>query len=174
MAIATTELPDPSGDYARHRDAVYTTARSIVRDPALAEEITHDVFLRFWGNASGFDASRGSLPGYLKAMARGRSIDVIRSEEKRRRREDRVCHLAVVPSPSPEEAVSDNATVTGALGVLSADERAAIVLAFFGDQPYRDVAEALGLPEGTVKTRIRAGLGRMRAHLAAVPDPASA
>jgi RNA polymerase sigma-70 factor (ECF subfamily) len=174
MAIATTDLPDPAGDYAAHRDAVYATARAIVRDPALAEEITHDVFLRFWDRTGGtrFDADRGSLPGYLKAMARGRSIDVIRSEENRRRREDRVCHLAVVPAPSPEESVSDAATVSSALSVLTDDERAAIIMAFFGDQPYRDVANALGLPEGTVKTRIRAGLGRMRAHLAAVPDPA--
>jgi RNA polymerase sigma-70 factor (ECF subfamily) len=154
--------------YRRHGGAVFALARRLLGDGALAEEVLQEVFLRLWNEPDRFDPERGSLRSYLLAHAHGRSVDLIRSETARRRREERDARLTAEAGYDLEHEVWDLEVaghVRDALGALSDDERAAIELAYFGGHTYREVAQLLGQPEGTVKSRIRAGLGRLRVSL---------
>lgn len=156
--------------YSRHSGAVHGLARRILRDETLAEEITQEVFLRLWNNAEKFDAERGSLRSFLLAHTHGRSVDLIRSESARRTREDKDARLATAQSQSVEDEVWNMALaeeVKAALSSLIEGERKAIELAYFGGHTYREVAELLNEPEGTVKSRIRSGMKRLRAELTA-------
>ena len=156
--------------YRRHSRAVYGLARRILRDDSLAEEITQEVFLRLWNGPEKFDASRGSLRSFLLAHTHGRSVDLIRSETARRTREDTDARLESGSGRSIEEEVWDMALadyVKDALSALAVDERRAIELAYFGGHTYRETAEILGEPEGTIKSRIRSGLKRLHGPLTA-------
>jgi RNA polymerase sigma-70 factor (ECF subfamily) len=131
--------------------------------------VLQEVFLRLWNEPDRFDPERGSLRSYLLAHAHGRSVDLIRSETSRRRREERGARLTAEAGYDLEHEVWDlelAGHVRDALGSLTDDERAAIELAYFGGHTYREVARMLDQPEGTVKSRIRAGLGRLRTSLA--------
>lgn len=157
--------------YRRHSGAVFGLARRILRDETLAEEITQEVFLRLWDHPEKFDANRGSLRSFLLAHTHGRSVDVIRSESSRRAREDKDARLAAHAGQSIEEEVWQMALadhVKEALEDLKEGERRAIELAYFGGHSYREVAEMLGEPEGTIKSRIRSGLKRLQASMASV------
>lgn len=156
--------------YNRHSGAVHGLARRILRDETLAEEITQEVFLRLWNNPEKFDANRGSLRSFLLAHTHGRSVDLIRSESARRTREDRDARLAVGETRNVEDEVWDMALaeqIKTALSSLIEGERKAIELAYFGGHTYREVADLLGEPEGTVKSRIRSGMKRLRSELTA-------
>lgn len=156
--------------YSRHSGAVHGLARRILRDETLAEEITQEVFLRLWNNAEKFDAERGSLRSFLLAHTHGRSVDLIRSESARRTREDKDARLATSGSHDIEDEVWNMALaeqIKGALSKLIDGERKAIELAYFGGHTYREVADLLGEPEGTVKSRIRSGMKRLRTELTA-------
>jgi len=156
--------------YRRHSGAVHGLARRILRDEALAEEITQEVFLRLWNNPEKYDAERGSLRSFLLAHTHGRSVDLIRSESARRTREEKDAQLVPRAEQNIEEQVWDMALATQvqeALTGLAEGERRAIELAYFGGHTYREVAEMLGQPEGTVKSRIRSGLRRLRLSLTA-------
>ena len=158
--------------YRRHGGAMFGLAMRLLRDRTLAEEITQEVMLRLWNSPEKYDAERGTLRSYLLAHIHGRSIDLIRSESSRRTREEREARLATANSgKSLEEevwtmAVSEH--VKDALTDLSDGERQAIELAYFGGHTYREVAQILGEPEGTVKSRIRSGLKRLRGSLTEV------
>jgi RNA polymerase sigma-70 factor (ECF subfamily) len=154
--------------YRRHAGAVFGLARRLLSDRTLAEEIVQEVFLRLWNDPDRFDPDRGSLRSYLLAQCHGRSVDLIRSESSRRRREEKELTLAAEAGYDLEHEVWDAAVadrVKGALRALPEGEREAILLAYFGGHTYREVADLLGTPEGTVKSRIRAGLKRMRGDL---------
>lgn len=156
--------------YRRHSGSVYGLARRILRDETLAEEITQEVFMRLWDNPEKYDADRGSLRSYLLAHTHGRSVDLIRAESARRTREDNDARLTAAAGPNIEEEVWEMALadhIKEALAGLAETERRAIELAYFGGHTYREVAELLGEPEGTVKSRIRAGLKRLRMTLTA-------
>lgn len=151
----------------RHHVAMRKIARRIV-GPDSADDVVQDVLLRLWRSPDRFDAGRGSLRSYLSMQTAGRALDVLRSESSRRARE--------TASPSSREALGDGADewipswvdgqrVQRLLDGLGAGEREAIVLAFFGAHTYAEVARMLVQPEGTVKGRIRSGLGRMRCAL---------
>lgn len=156
--------------YARHGGAVHGLARRLLRNDALAEEVTQEVFTRLWDRPERFDPERGSLRAFLMADSHGRAVDLIRAEDARRNREERDARLAPSTSaPDPEQEVWSlvaSEQVRAALASLSSDERQAIELAYFGGQSYRQVAVALDQPEGTVKSRIRSGLRRLRIELA--------
>jgi RNA polymerase sigma-70 factor (ECF subfamily) len=112
-----------------------------------------------------FDATRGSLRTYLLTQTHGRSVDVVRAEASRRAREEREARLSSDSDYDLEREVWDLTQadhVRDALEQLSDGERRAIELAYFGGHTYREVAVLLGEPEGTVKSRIRSGLGRLR------------
>jgi RNA polymerase sigma-70 factor (ECF subfamily) len=157
--------------YRRHAGAVFALARRLLADKTLAEEIVQEVFLRLWNDPDRFDPDRGSLRSYLLAQCHGRSVDLIRAESSRRRREERELTLAAESGYDVEHEVWDMAVadrVKAAMQGLPEGEREAILLAYFGGHTYREVADLLGTPEGTVKSRIRSGLRRMRGELAGV------
>lgn len=157
--------------YRRHAGAVFALARRLLSDRTLAEEIVQEVFLRLWNDPDRFDPARGTLRSYLLAQCHGRSVDLIRSESSRRRREERELTLAAEAGYDLEHEVWDMAVadrVKSTLQALPEGEREAILLAYFGGHTYKEVADLLGTPEGTVKSRIRSGLRRMRGDLAGV------
>jgi RNA polymerase sigma-70 factor (ECF subfamily) len=154
--------------YRRHAGGAFGLALRITRDRALAEEVVQEVFLKLWNDPERFDPARGSLRSFLLANTHGRSVDLVRAETSRRSREERDARRTPEPSYVLEREVWEltlAAHVRDALEDLNDDERAAIELAYFGGHTYREVASLLGSPEGTVKSRIRAGLGRLRETL---------
>lgn len=154
--------------YRRHAGPCFGLAQRILADRALAEEIVQEVFLRLWNDPERFDPVRGPLRSYLLAQVHGRSVDLVRAESARRTREERDARRTVPVDHDLEREVWEltlHAHVRDALSSLTEGERAAIELAYFGGHSYREVADLLGEPEGTVKSRIRAGLGRMRDSL---------
>jgi RNA polymerase sigma-70 factor, ECF subfamily len=154
--------------YRRHAGAVFALARRLLVDRTLAEEITQEVFLRLWHHPEKFDADRGSLRSYMLAQTHGRSVDILRSETSRRKREERDAAATADAGYDVEREVIDLSVaeeVREALMVLSPGERRAIELAYFGGHTYREVASLLDEAEGTVKSRIRSGLRRLRGAL---------
>jgi RNA polymerase sigma-70 factor, ECF subfamily len=154
--------------YRRHAGAVFGLAKRLLRDQARAEEIVQEVFLRLWNDPNRFDPDRGTLRSFLLAHCHGRSVDLIRSESARRSREDRDAKSTAEVGYDVAHEVWDLAVaghVRTALETLPQGERQAIELAYFGGRTYREVAEQLGEAEGTVKSRIRAGLKRLRSEL---------
>ncbi len=156
--------------YRRHAGAVYALAQRVLREASVAEDVVQEVFLRLWDHPEKFDSERGSLRSYLLAQAHGRAVDALRSDTSRRRREERDARDAASAGYDLELEVWDLTVadqVKDAVAELPAQERRAIELAYFGGHTYREVADLLEQPEGTVKSRIRSGLKRMRASLAA-------
>ena len=156
--------------YRRHAGPVLGLARRVLVDEQSAEDVAQDVFLSLWRYPDRFDPERGSLRSYLLTLAHGKSVDVARSTSARRRREERQTREAATGGYDLEHEVWDlhlAAQVREALAELSATERRAIELAYFGGRTYREVAQLLEEPEGTIKSRIRTGLQRIRASLVA-------
>lgn len=156
--------------YRRHASPVLSMALRLTRNHALAEEVVQEVFVRLWQRIETYDPERGTLRAFLISHAHGRSVDLIRSESSRRTREDNESRLVAEAGPSLEEEVVEMRMaehVRTALAALHPSERRAIELAYFGGHSYREVAELLGEPEGTVKSRIRTGLKRLRGNLTA-------
>ena len=156
--------------YERHGTAVFALARRLVKSRELAEEVTQEIFMRLWNRPERFDPSRGALRSFLLADTHGRSIDMLRSELARKEREKKehvmdVRHTADVESQVWSNVASDE--IRAAVASLSDGERQAIELAYFSGYTYRQVAEALGEPEGTVKSRIRTGMKRLKGQLTA-------
>ncbi|MGH1489221.1 MAG: RNA polymerase sigma factor [Acidimicrobiales bacterium] len=158
--------------YRRHSGAVYRAAKSVIKDPELAEDVTQEVFLEFFRRPEGADLGRGSLQGYLKMVARRRSIDSIRSLNGSRRREVGCGAHAITATSAidndPGELIpllSESAAIQhhlrDAVMRLPDHQREAVELAFYRGQTYRQVATTLGIPEGTAKSRLRAAIGRL-------------
>jgi len=168
VAIGRFQEPALAEVYRRHGGAVWALTKRVVRSDALADEITQDVFLRLWREPERFDASRAGLRSYLNAIAHNRAVDQIRSESARTAREERSARETASQGYDLERHVWDLAAadqVRTVLETLPDRERSAIELAYFEGFTYREIAELQGEPEGTVKSRIRAGLKRMRSAL---------
>ncbi|MFN8019276.1 MAG: sigma-70 family RNA polymerase sigma factor [Acidimicrobiales bacterium] len=156
--------------YRRHAGAVFGLARRLLTDSARAEEVVQEVFLRLWNDPDRFDPGRGTLRSYLLAQCHGRAVDLLRSDSSRRRREENDLRRTAEAGYDLEREVWDLTLadhVRDALGQLPEGEREAIRLAYLGGLTYREVAVRLGEPEGTVKSRIRSGLKRLRTELVA-------
>ncbi len=165
-----------AGDRSAY-DAVYrlvtphvlATVRGVLRDASLSEEVAQEVMLEIWRKASTFDPSRGGWRGWVSTLARRRAVDRVRSEQASRDRNDRVARRDDAP---PTDVVVEEVErrlehwqVREALASLTERQREAIDLAYFAGHTYRDVAEVLGIPEGTAKSRLRDGLLRLRGAL---------
>ena len=156
--------------YRRHKRSVAIASRMVLGNGPESDDVTAEVFLGLWLYPGKFDGSRGSLLTYLRLQAKGRSIDLIRAEAARSRREKRDDHRR---QPRDEEvgalvAGSEaSAELRRSMVFLAAAEREAIELAFFGGLTYAEVARQLDLAEGTVKSRIRRGLEHLRSLMSA-------
>ena len=169
VAIARWHQPALAEAYRRHGGAVHALSKRVIRFDPAAEEITQEVFLDLWQHPEKFDAQRGKLRSFLLARTHGKSVDFIRSEMARKRREDRTTRETATAGYDLEHQVWDMAVaeqVKEALEALPEELRQPIELAYFGGHTYREVADMLGAPEGTVKSRIRVGLGKLRVNLA--------
>jgi RNA polymerase sigma-70 factor (ECF subfamily) len=168
VAIGRYHEPAMAEVFRRHGGAVHGLARRVLRSGPAAEEVVQEVFLDLWQHPERFDAQRGTLRSFLLARAHGKAVDRVRSETARRRREERTTRETALAGYDVEHQVHDLAVaeqVAEALRALPDDQRRPIELAYFGGHTYREVAAMLQEPEGTVKSRIRSGLGRLRAQL---------
>jgi RNA polymerase sigma-70 factor, ECF subfamily len=155
--------------FRRHAGAVLGLARRVTGDPEEAEDVLQEVFVRLWRDPTRFDPTRGSLRTFLLTECHGRAVDTVRSRAARRRREVEDARRTATADYDLDRRVWDLTLadqVARAMGALSEGERRAIELAYFDGHTYREVAELLAEPEGTVKSRIRNGLTRMRRLLA--------
>ena len=145
---------------------VYGLARRILRDQALAEDVTQEVFLFLWEHPERFDPARGTLRSWLGLLAHRRSVDRVRAEVRVTRSEGR---RAAAEPPAPVFIDLDEQLSLGwladqvraALDQLPSTQRTAVVLAYFGGRTYREVAAELNIPEGTAKSRLRLALNRL-------------
>ena len=154
--------------YSRHGGAVFALSMRLLWDRATAEEMVQEVFLRLWEHPERFDQSRGSLRSFLLMDTHARSVDRLRSEQRRRDREEKTARAEVATAYDVDLEAWDLGVaeqVRDVMDTLSDGERTAIELAYFGGHTYRDVASILGEPEGTIKSRIRSGLMRLRNQL---------
>jgi RNA polymerase sigma-70 factor (ECF subfamily) len=160
---ALSDLYDQFGSY------VFGLAARVIGDRHAAEDVTQEVFLSLWERPEAFEPARGRLRTFLGTLAHRRAVDVVRREEARRRRAARDA-ATTMPIPDVGElamAIVTAEQVRAEVNRLPADQRAAIELAYFGGRTYRQVAEELGIPEGTAKSRMRLGLGRIAEALEA-------
>ncbi len=154
--------------YERTHRIVFTLAMRITNSQETAEEVTIDVFHDVWRRASEYDPAGGSVVGWIMNQARSRSIDRLRFETRKKRSADYSQSPAEPASPDPQQTYQleeQNRLLRKALEVLSADERKAIETAFFSELSYQEVAVKLNQAPGTIKTRIRSGLAKLRETL---------
>jgi len=150
--------------YDRTAGQVLGLVLSIVRDPAQSEEVTQEVLLEVWRNAAKFDAGRGSATAWVMTMAHRRAVDRVRSVQKESERERRAA-TADIPFDEVAEAVEsslERERVRRCLGSLTGLQRESVTLAYYGGYTYGQVASLLGVPAGTIKTRMRDALIRLR------------
>jgi RNA polymerase sigma-70 factor (ECF subfamily) len=156
--------------YGRYGRAAYSLARRILTEETLAQDVVQEVFLSLWRDARRFDAGRGTVATYLLSMTHHRAVDVVRREENLRRWRTSDEGLELEPDPKARvedevEASERRAEVRAALGELPAAQREALLLAYFGGYTQREVAALVGVPLGTVKTRMAAGMRKMKSAL---------
>jgi RNA polymerase sigma-70 factor (ECF subfamily) len=153
---------------------VHGVVRRVLRDPAQSDEVTQEVFVELWRLAARYDGSRGTVTSWLTTIAHRRAVDRVRSEQAARDRVDRERSKVEREHDAAAEPVVDAAhldferrRVRRALDRLTDVQREAIELAYFHGHTYREVAATLGEAEGTIKTRIRDGMIRLRDELGA-------
>ena len=156
--------------YEQTRRIVFTLIMRIVNDREAAEELTVDVFYDVWRRAATYDAAGGPVVGWILNQARSRAIDRLRFEQRKKRvapaADD---HPAAAGYGRPDQVLDvreQGRLLRDAMSVLTPAERQAIETAFFSELTYYDVATRFNEPVGTVKTRIRSGLGKLRRALA--------
>lgn len=176
LRVAARDESGLAGLYDRYSAQVNGLALTILRDPALAEEVTHDVFLRVWERPEAFDPARGTFAGWLFRVARNRAIDLLR-----RHRESSLGDLEsgpgawiADPDPTPEEQTLTGLRrleVLNALDSLPADQRRLLEMAYYTGLSQREIAERLERPLGTVKSQIRSAMRRLADRLVATDAP---
>jgi RNA polymerase sigma-70 factor (ECF subfamily) len=158
--------------YERFRRPAFALARRILADDGLAEDVLQDVFVTVWRDSVAFDRARGSVASWLLAMVHHKAVDAVRREEAHRRRQSRAEEDLVLAAPISARDVEEEAwtrvvseQVRTALRLLPSLQREALALAYYGGYTQREVAALTGAPLGTVKTRMLAGMRRLREEL---------
>lgn len=151
--------------YERYSALVFGLARRVTASSAQAQEITQEVFVYLWQNPDRFDAERGTLRAFLGAVTHRRAVDEVRRNSRRAAREDRVGsdpgYAQMLDIGDDLERSQTAERVRAAVLSLPDEQREAVLLAYFGGCTFRQVAERLGIPEGTAKSRLRLGLGKL-------------
>jgi RNA polymerase sigma-70 factor (ECF subfamily) len=160
--------------YDRYGTLLFTVSLRIVGDRESAEEITQESFLKIWQRPDLFDDSRGGLRTWLVSITRNRSVDLLRSKQSPRRPETALENVEQqLSTPDTWEEVSRGLTaqrVRAAVGELPPDQRRVVELAFFGGYRHTEIAQIAGIPEGTVKSRLRLALDKIRKAMAGEED----
>jgi RNA polymerase sigma-70 factor (ECF subfamily) len=155
--------------YDRHAAMVFGLARRVTHDDQIADDVVQEVFSHFWRRPDRVDLSRGTLRAYLGVLAHRRAVDEVRRAVRR----DRLVTRSATDAPAAQDGHEDVVVEAGTsrwradrirsiLDRLPSDQREAVELAYFGGRTYRQVADELGIPEGTAKSRLRMGLARLR------------
>lgn len=147
--------------YERYSPIVYSVALRVLGDSGLAEDVLQEVFMQLWRSPDAFDATRGSLPGWLAVITRNRAIDLLR----KRRPETDIADVIVSVEPDLVAGAESSRAlekIRGALAGMPTPQRSALEMAFFEGLTHSEIAEKIGEPLGTIKTRIRAGLLTLR------------
>jgi RNA polymerase sigma-70 factor (ECF subfamily) len=169
-SIAAGDQRALHGLYERTHRIVFTLIVRITHNRETAEELTLDVFHDVWRRASTYDAAAGSVLGWIMNQARSRAIDRLRFDQRKKRVPSDAYDPLPMPTTSNPDEVSDlreeGRLLRDALTVLTPEERQVIETAFFSELTYQEVAGRLNQPLGTVKTRVRSGLMKLRHALA--------
>lgn len=162
--------------YERAHRVVYTLAVRITSNPETAEEVTLDVFHDVWRRAAAYDPANGTVLGWIMNQARSRSIDRLRHENRKKRRDPGYDDgIGTGEDADPRDIVDlrqQGQRVRDALVDLTTEERQAIEYAYFSGLTHAEVAARVGAPLGTVKTRIRSGIAKLRHALDSAPGMA--
>lgn len=153
--------------YDRHSPVVYTLALRILRNQADAEEVTQEVFLQVWREASRYDPARGTPQAWIVTMARTRAIDKLRARRQGDHQRE-MAKLERTDAPSAhanDDQMADRHLVLSVLANLSSAQRQMLELAYYEGLTQTEIADRTGLPLGTVKTRIRLSLEQLRTAL---------
>lgn len=151
--------------YDRYSAPAYRLAVRIVRDPALTEDAVQDAFLAVWRTAASFQPDRGKASTWLLTLVHRRAVDLVRREERRSTELlDETIDVPVAPERTDELAATreERRRVQAALAQLAPDQREALELAYYGGLSQSEIAARLGVPLGTVKSRMFSGLGKLR------------
>jgi RNA polymerase sigma factor (sigma-70 family) len=156
--------------YDRYGEAAWSLALRILTDQSLAEDVVREVFLSLWREARRFNPARGTVATYLLSTTHHRAVDVVRREENLRRRHGPEEAPALAPDqPSgledEVEVAERRSRIRAALAELPEPQREALMLAYFGGYTQREIASLVGVPLGTVKTRMAAGMRRLKDEL---------
>lgn len=158
--------------YRRYSPTAYGVAYRLTGQQLLAQDVVHDAFLALWRAPEAFDATRGAFRSFFLSLVHHRAVDTIRREERIRARQDRAANLEPVAGEDPSERVVDEDLLTrrrsevrGALADLSVEQRQVLEMAYFAGKTQVRIAEELGIPLGTVKTRTFAALRKLRRAL---------
>jgi RNA polymerase sigma-70 factor, ECF subfamily len=161
--------------YRRYGDLVFSTCLRVLSDAGLAEDMTQEIFIRIWRRPEAFDPQRGKFVTWLLSVSRNRAVDEIRSRGRRRKHElGNVVDVEERPSGKEREdplfnaqLADDRRTIVSGLETLPLEQRQAIELAYFKGLTQQEIATALKQPLGTVKTRIRLGMQKLKTYMQA-------
>lgn len=160
--------------YQRYGNLVYSASLRVVRDAQIAEDVVQEIFLRIWRKPDAYVAQRGRFVTWLTSVTRNRAVDEVRSRSRRFRHETASPEEQAREFPAPDsndpaltaELSDQRRVILAAMSEIPSEQREVIELAYFGGLTQQEIAERLSQPLGTVKTRIRLGMQKLRSALA--------